>query len=385
MLEEHSDAEDAPIFLGGINVYLQQQYELFHHTPRWLDRLADSRWLLTWAAHWAGMTRASDLGEMTLSMLRGEAGRQEKEIHRLVDWLKSEPRPDVVLLSNCLLLGLAPALRRELQVPLLCTLQGEDGFLDALPSPYQEEAWKALSRLANEVNGLVAVSRYYAESMTRRLRLDADRVFVVENGILLDDYPLPERKSAEPALGYLARLCECKGLHRLVDAFIVLKQNPRYARLRLHVAGAMTSADQPYVDQLKQRLAGASLQDYVEWHPNLSRAQKIEFLRALSVLSVPAHYGESFGLYVIEALAAGTPVVQPNHGGFPEILQRTGGGLLYDPDRTEDYHAALQRLLDDPAAAQAMARQGRDVVLQHYTAERMAADFIAVCSRVCSK
>ena len=71
-LDEASSAENAPLFYGGINVYLQQKAGLFRKTPRWVDRLFDAPALLQGAARRAGMTQAHELGDLTLSMLRGE-------------------------------------------------------------------------------------------------------------------------------------------------------------------------------------------------------------------------------------------------------------------------------------------------------------------------
>ena len=72
---------------------------------------------------------------MTVSMLRGEQGFQAKEIDKLLEWLRTEPRFDVINLPYALLLGLAEPLRRELKAPICCTLQGEDLFLDGLGEP----------------------------------------------------------------------------------------------------------------------------------------------------------------------------------------------------------------------------------------------------------
>ena len=131
-----------PVFFGGINVFLQEKSWLFRHSPRWIDRMFDAPAMLRRAARRAGMTRPRDLGALTLSMLRGEEGRQAKELDKLVAWLRAQPRFDVVSLSNALLLGMAGRIRRELDVPVVCSLQGEDSFLDGLPEPYRAQCWQ---------------------------------------------------------------------------------------------------------------------------------------------------------------------------------------------------------------------------------------------------
>ena len=176
--EESVAEENAPLFFGGINVYLQQKSAFFRNSPAWLDRWLDSPALLRRAAARSGMTSARDLGELTLSMLQGEEGRQAKELEKVIAWLsRKENRPDVVCLSNVLLVGLARRIRQALDVPVVCTLQGEESFVDALPEP--ERCWQALRERAGDVSLFVAVSRYYGEVMTRRLGLAPERVEVV--------------------------------------------------------------------------------------------------------------------------------------------------------------------------------------------------------------
>ena len=160
MTDEPREAGDGLIFFGGINVYLQQKSGLFRKTPAWFDRLLDSPTLLKWAADWTGMTDEKLLGELTVSMLSGEQGQQVKELNKLVTWLASEQRPDIVCLSNALLLGMVRPIRRRLGVPIVCSLQGEDAFLDGLPEPYRQRAWSLLREHATEVDAFIAVSRY---------------------------------------------------------------------------------------------------------------------------------------------------------------------------------------------------------------------------------
>lgn len=379
-LDEASDEERSPLFYGGINVYLQQVSGLFRSTPRWVDSLFDSPVMLRAAARRAGMTQASDLGELTVSTLRGEDGRQIKELARLAKWLASDGHPDVVCLSNVLLIGLARQIKAKTGALVACTLQGEDSFLDSLPEPHRQAAWDAISERASDVHVFIAVSRYHAELMVRRARLPEDRVHVVHNGIRLDGYERdgPSAASGVPVIGFLSRMCPPKGLEALVEAFVLLRSRDRVKNLKLRVAGAQTEGDRPFVARLRARLASQGLEDDVEFLPNVDRARKIAFLKSLSVLSVPATYGESFGLYVIEALAAGVPVVQPRHAVFPELLGATGGGVLYEPDDPEALAAALEDLLLDPERAKALGEQGRQAVWQSFSAAKMAENVLRV-------
>ncbi len=366
-------AERAPIRFGGINVYLQQKSALFRHTPAWLDRLLDAGPLLRAAAHRAGMTNAHDLGALTVSMLRGEDGNQRKELDKLLAFLASRrPKPTIVCLSNALLVGLVHRLREALDVPVVLTLQGEDAFLDSLPEPHRSAAWAEVSRRTQEADGLVAVSRYYGETMQRRLGFDAAKLRVVHNGIDLEGFRPADADPDPPVVGYLARMCEAKGLGTLAEAFIELKRRPGMSRARLSVAGSVAPGDEPYAAEIERRLHHAGLGADVSFRPNLSLAEKQAFLRSLSVFCVPAMYGESFGLYLLEAWASGVPVVQPRVASFPELLADTGGGLLTETGEPAELAESLASILTNPAERRRLGRLGREAVLSRFGVDRMA-------------
>ena len=377
LVDEADASAGAPLFFGGVNVYLQQHSALFRKSPAWVDRLFDSRLLLDMAAKRAGMTDMKEVGAMTVSMLRGEDGNQAKELEKLVAWL-AEERPDVVCLSNALLAGMARRIRREAKAPVACTLQGEDFFLDGMPEPFRGEAWALLRERAAEIDAFIPVSRYYGDVMARRLGLPAERVRPVWNGIALDGYATAEAPPDPPVVGFLARLNPLKGLDALVEAFILLRRGGRAGPVRLRAAGSMTPEDAAYVEAQRRRLAAAGLAGDAEFLPNIDRAAKQAFLRSLTVLSVPATYGESFGLYVIEALASGVPVVQPRHAAFPELIEATGGGILVEPGDPKALAEGLEALLLDPARARALGAAGREAVLRDFSVERMAREVVGV-------
>lgn len=383
VVDEPPTIRRTPIFFGGINVFLQQKFPLFQKTPRWLDGLLDSPSLLRWSSRFAGMTRAKDLGEMTLSMLRGEHGRQVKELARFTSWLRDHERPDVLILSDALLMGMVRSVKDSLKVPVVVSLQGEDSFLDSLPEPYRAEAWKTLSIRAKDADAFIAVSRTFGDFMSQRLDLPKDRVHVVWNGISIAGYRPAPGPPDPPALGYLARMCPVKGLGDLVEAFIILKGRPEHRGLRLRVAGAMTPSDERYVAKLRRRLRLAGLEDKADFLPNIDRETKTEFLRTLSVFSVPAKYNESFGLYVLEALASGVPVVEPERGALPEIVGATGGGVLCEPDSPQSLADAVESLFLDPERTRALGETGRRAVLERFTAGRMAKEVERVLQSLC--
>lgn len=388
-LDEESQAAGVPTFFGGINVYLQQQSAFFRRAPKWLHSLLDSPALLKLAAGRAAKTQAADVGELTLSMLRGEEGNQVRELDELVAWLKTQPRPDVVLLSNALLVGFTRKLKAELGCKVVCNLQGEDAYLDSMPSPLRERVWALLAERCRDCDLFIAPSRYFGDTMAKRLNLPADKVRVVFNGISLEGYgdkwqvagdtaasaaPLsPATSHLSPTLGYFARMCREKGLDLLVETFIELKRRNAVPGLKLKVGGGCGPGDEPFVAQLKEHLRRAGCLDDVSFHPNLTREQKVAFLQSLTVFSVPALYGEGFGLYLIEALAAGVPVVQPRHAAFPELVEATGGGVIAEANAAA-LAAAIEALLLDPARLRTLGEAGRRAVGERFTVDRMAAE-----------
>jgi len=376
-LDEEDQSAGNPIFFGGISVFLEQKSALFRKAPDWLRHLLASRKLLAWAAGRTASTRASDVGDMLLSMLRGEEGRQARELDELIAWLKTRPRPDAVCLSNALLVGMTRRLQTELQTQVVCTLQGEDAFLDALPETHRAAAWQLLSERAADVDLFIAPSKYFGDLMAKRLGLPAHKVKVVHNGISLTDFPVEGRGSRvqsqkAPVLGYFARMCKEKGLETLVEAFIALKNRGQVPRLKLHIGGSCGPGDELFVKSLRKRLAEAGYIGETAFFPNLSRKEKLDFLGALSVFSVPANYGESFGLYLLEAMAAGVPVVQPRTAAFPEIVEATGGGALCEPGDPKSLADTIEPLLSNLGQARALGETGRKAVFEMFSAEAMA-------------
>jgi glycosyltransferase involved in cell wall biosynthesis len=381
---ESEPAGEGPFFFGGVNAYLQQTSAIFRRTPRWLDAALDRPALLRWVSRYASMTASQDVADLTVSMLQGPNGRQAKELARLVDWLSAERaagrRFDAVCLSNALLLGLVEPIGRASGAPVVVSLQGEDTFVDSLPQPQRDQAWALMSAAAERAAGLVAVSDYYRLVMADRLGLDPQRLHVVPNGIELQGYDLaaPLSRPGPPVIGYLARMCPAKGLHTLVEAFIRLANDPsegRCAKARLCVVGAQLREDRPFVAGLRAQLARAGLAERCTWHPGVSRSEKLRLLKGMSLLSVPATYGESFGLYTLEAMAAGVPLVQPEHAAVPEILATFGGGVLCKPDDPVDLAAKLADLLGDEPRRLALAEAGRSAVHAGGTEKHMAQRF----------
>ena len=383
--EEPDEHAERPVLLGAINVYLGFVSNFFRRRRRFLGPLLDSPALLRFASKRVGMTSAAKLGGMTFAMLQGDAGPQAAELERLIDYLGKTDKPDVVCLSNGLLMGVAGRVKAALNVPIVCSFQGEDTFLDALPDPWRGRCWSELQRCAADVDAFVAVSDYYRQVVRTRLNLPEDHTHTVRNGIDMAGFNPAASPPDPPAVGYMARLCHAKGLHTLVDAFVIMKKRDRVRDLKLRVAGTMTAPDKRYVKTLRAKLKRERLLDDVEIEANITRQRKQQFLRSLSVLSVPATYGEAFGLYVVEALASGVPFVQPDRGAFGELLAATGGGILTRSDDPADLADSIEQLLLDEPRRRELGERGRAAAVEHFSMGRMGRDFADVLEQCASR
>jgi glycosyltransferase involved in cell wall biosynthesis len=384
-LEEESASPDAPVFFGGLNVYLQQKFAWFRTAPAWLDRWIDHPRLLGLLGRFSGMTQGPEIGALTLSMLQGEEGGQRREVDKLVDWLATGDKPDAVWLSTGLLVGVARRIREELGVPVLCSLQGEDSFLDGLPEPWRTCCWEETGRRCLELSALVAPSRFFADLMEGRLGLPRGTVRVISNGISLEGYAVAPVRPPFPVVGYLARLSAGKGLGTVVEAVVELRKRGRVPGVRLRCVGTSIPSDVPYVEEQKQKLRQAGLEAEAEFFANVTREEKISFLQGFSLLSVPASYGEAFGLYLIEAMACGVPVVQPRTAAFTEVVDATGGGTLVGDPAPQALALAWEELLLDSVRHRRLAEAGRKAVLQKFSVEQMASRFLELAAGVASE
>ncbi len=364
------------VFLGGLNVYLNYKSALFRRLPRVVHRLLDRPALLRALSKFTATPDYAALGEMTLTVLRGEHGRQREEVERLTAWLAADVKPEVVTLSNVLLSGIAPALKHRLDVPILAYLQGDDIYLDALRPEHRTQAVELIQSNARHLDGYVATCGYYADYMADYLGLPRAAVEVILPGINLAGHGGARgtreagRPRTEPpyTVGYFARIAPAKGLHVLADAYVRLRQTPGAPPCRLRASGWLGPEHKPYLEKVRGTLAAAGLAGEFEYVDSPDHAAKVRFLQSLDVMSVPAPYREPKGLYVLEALANGVPVVQPDHGSFPELLNATGGGLLVKPDDPADLARGLHRLLADPALRVELGRKGKGAVHEHFSA-----------------
>jgi glycosyltransferase involved in cell wall biosynthesis len=361
------------VFFGGISVYLEQHLAAFRMTPSWLDGIWDSMPVLKAASRRSIAVSPRHLGELTISMLRGEHGLQRKEFGKLMRWAVSQPAPDVVNLPNALLISLAAPLKAALGRPVCCTLQGEDLFLEGLGDPWRSQALELMRAQVNSVDAFIAVSDYYAGFMSRYLGIPERKMHVVPIGINLKGHDTGFRFHTNCfTVGYFARIVPEKGLNRLCEAYHKLRRETDFSGATLEAAGYLAPEYRGYLQAIEQQMKKWGLGDEFRYRGVLDRVHKIDFLRSLSVLSVPGPYAEPKGIYALEAMANAVPVVQPRHGVFPEMIEKTGGGILVEPDNVESLAEGIYSLWRDQARAEALGRSGAEGVRRHYSAAQMA-------------
>jgi glycosyltransferase involved in cell wall biosynthesis len=375
---DDEDLSQKRVFFGGINVYLQQKSRFFRHTPWLADRLLDFPRLLRWVSRFAARTPYSALGALTISMLKGDEGFQKKEVAKLVDYLRAEVKPEFVLLTNALLSGLLPTLRASLGVPIFVTLQGDDVFLDALPERDRQASVELIARNLRHAAGTIATCRDYADYMQAYLGLGSLPSRIIYPGISIKGHgdARPVRTEPPYTIGYFARIAPEKGFHALVDAFLRYRKRSDTPKAVLKASGWLGENHRPYFDEQLRKLADAGLTADFEYVESKDLSAKVRFLRSLDLLSVPATFREPKGLYVLEANANGVPVVQPASGSFPELIERTGGGVLVPPNDADALAGAFRDLLLDPTRRRELGERGHRAVRESCTSERMAEETV---------
>jgi glycosyltransferase involved in cell wall biosynthesis len=378
---DEEDVTHQTVFFGGVNVYLQQKSWLFRQTPWLFDRLFNFRRLLKWVSRFAVRTKVENLGGLTLSMLKGRDGKQRKEVRKLVKFLQEDVKPEVVLLTNVLLSGIVPAIKQTLNVPIVGILQGDDIFLEGLHAHERQQAIELIRRNGEHLDGYVCTSRYYADFMSGYLGLPREKMHVIHPGLNLKGHgnEPPFREHPPYTVGYFARICKEKGIHNLIDAFILLKQLPDCPPVKLKISGWLGDNHRPFFEEQLAKLKRAGLEDQFEHVDSPSHSDKVKFLHSIDVLSVPTTYREPKGLYILEALANGVPVVQPRHGSFPELIEATGGGLLVESDDPMSLAEGLKRMLLDVELRRECSARGKAAVTNNFHADAEAERIEQLC------
>lgn len=379
--DEH-DLNDVPVFYGAISIYLKQLYPVFRNAPAWFDQILNSKPLLKLAASMAGSTRARGLEDMTISMLQGEKGKQHEELDRMTDWMKDHYKPDVIHLSNALLLGLAPKLKEKLKVPIVCSLQDEDVWVDIMTDPNRKRVWELMSEDAAYVDHFISVSDYFKTVSIEKMKIPQEKITSIHIGVDPDEYPWMNSGEKKRNIGFISRMSYDNGLDIFVDSFIILKKQPEYKDVKLIVTGGKTGDDKSYIRKIKRKLRKNGLLKEVDFHKEFEGEGRKDFFAKTAILSVPVRNGEAFGIYIVESLASGIPVVQPALGAFPEVLATSGGGIIYEENNPEHLANAMRQLLDEPARLSQLSLEGRKGVELHLNIHLLANQMMDVYRKV---
>ncbi len=384
-MEDDPNETEMPVFYGAVNIYLKQNYKMFRHMPGWLEKFFNSQPILKYAAKKAGSTRAGGLESMTISMLKGADGFQKAELQQLIDFLRDHEKPDMVHLSNALLTGLAGKIKEELNIPVVCTLQDEDVWVDAMDEPHRQRIWDLLHENIANVDVFVAVSHYFGGIMQKKMNIPDEKLEVVRIGVDPERYHVNVPDTETPAIGYLSRMSKSNGLEILIDAFIQLKDQSRFKNLRLRLSGGMTGDDKPFIRKQVKKLKKKNYLKDVEFVDNYSGEHLLSFFQSMTVLSVPVLKGEAFGLYQLEALASGIPLVQPALGAFPEVIEATGGGAIYKPNTAEALASKLEEVLSNSENLMHMSRMGREATEGDFSSYAVINNMTEVYNKIINK
>ena len=366
-LFEHDIPEgQAPVFYGAVSLYLKQTYPFFKNAPKWLDNMLNTRPVLMQAAKMAGSTRAKGLEEMTISMLLGEQGDQAEELEQMIRWLEEHYRPDVIHLSNALLLGLAGRLKSRLGVPVVCSLQDEDVWVDVMSEASRKAVWKLMSEKSEDVAAFVSVSHYFTRFIKGKMNIDDQKIHTLHLGIDPDDYHFNPQEEKDRSIGFISRMCESNGLDILVDAFIMLKKDISNQDVKLYITGGNTGDDEAFIKEQKKKVVSAGIENDVIYLSKFEDEYRHIFFDRVSLLSVPVRKGEAFGIYLAEAMASGIPVVQPAVGAFTEIVEATGGGVTYNDNTAQKLAEALGKVLKNKNMLKEMSLNARKGVEEKF-------------------
>ena len=364
---------DKHVFFGAISMYLREKVGFLRNMPAIFDKFFDSSLFLRFAAKQAGTTSTEGYEELTINMIEGDNAFRKAEVDRLVKYIMKDGKPDIIHLSNALILGIARQLKKRMDVKVVCSLLNEDDWIDDMAEPFRSRAWKMIAKEAGHVDIFVTPSNYYKELFKSKTALKCDNVMVVPLGFdpESDTVSRPEREPS--AIGYFCRINNYNGFDKLVDAFIEMKKQDLIPGLTLNVCGGFTGMDKPFISQQLKKIREHKLEKSVRIFPDFQGDKKLEFFSKVDIVSVPVRKYDGYGLYLLEANAAGIPVVQPATGAFPEIVERTKGGIIYSPDTVSELVSSLHKLLKDKELISRLGETGRKNVRQELSLDSMSA------------
>lgn len=346
--------ENIPVFYGAIGVYLKQIIP-FKKIPKIILNILNSKPLLTLASRFSGATDSPGLEDLTIDILLGDKGKHAEELDKLANYIKHEVKADIIHLSNALLLGLASKIKSE-KTAVVCVCQDEDSWIEAMDKRHEKAAWEIMAIKAEDVCTFIAVSENYASIIKSHIHPSKTPVCVAPVGLNLNSYKKSTLPQNPPVFSFLSRLSPATGFNIFIEAYILLKKE--FPNLILKATGGATSSDKKSMKPYIKRLKKLGYIDSVYIDEAAYRKDKVSFLASSTILSVPIEKGEAFGTYLIEAMASGVPVIQPKSGGFTEIIEKSGGGILYEGKGAKALAENVSYLLKNPTLIKTLSDNG---------------------------
>jgi glycosyltransferase involved in cell wall biosynthesis len=288
----------------------------------------------------------------------------------------------VIHLSNALLIGLAKRIREKLKVIVVCSLQDEDVWVNAMDDLFRERTWKLMSERARDIDAFFSVSEFYAQRMKTLMNIPDNKLYTRHICVDPEDYSYVNSVGKVPVIGFISRMSRENGLQILIDAFILLKQEEDMKSTKLMITGGSTGDDDKFIQEIRDKIKNAGIQHDVIFQKDFEDEARHDFFRKVSVISVPVIEGEAFGMYLIESMASGVPVVQPALGAFPEIVSLAGGGIIYEKNTPEELSVNLLKLLRDPDQLKRLSEDGRKGVEQHFNIHSQASGMMNLYAEI---
>ena len=372
---EEEDLSTDKLLLGGISVYLEQSSSLFRKIPSFLTRWLDKPGVVKFFTKRKSIqVEAEHLGHLTLSILKGENGNQSKSFGRAFNWIKDEAKPEIINFSNLLIASLAPTIKRELNIPIVVTLQGDDLFINELNNEHRNEVIRELKRIAESVDAFITFSEFYAQKMSTLLGIPIEKFHIVTLGINTKPFSdILRQKNEHQTIGYFGRIASEKGFHNAVDAFIQINKD-RNHKIHMRAGGWLGKSDRPYFEKLMKKIEQANLAKFFNYYEAPTIEDKKDFFSKIDIFTMPTDQEEPKGIPVLESLASGVPVIQPDKGVFNSIINITNGGMLYDDSDPLALSEALISLLNNPDRTKELGKTGRLNVEVHFSDTKMAND-----------
>lgn len=340
-LKHESFKSDTPLFFPATSFYVAQKFFKKRNMPKWMEKMLSTSAALDVAASFSGSTSAEGMEGLTLSMINGTDLAFKEQVKSLVKWIENQEKPDIIHLSSTLVIGIAKAIKQKTDIPIVCSLQDEEVWIDNLQKKYAATAWKSICAHLKYIDQFVTSSEFYKRRALCKMP-DITNIEVVYPGINREKYT-SSNYPENPTIGFFYRMNRENGLYILAEAFVKLKEKNCIPNLKLKIGGGFTSMDKQFLKQAKKTLY--PFMDDVLWSDTYSLDDHQQFYKGITVLSVPLTFDEGVGLYICEALAAGRPAVEPATGSFPEIVGNAG--ILYEPNDSTSLANALEKLLSD--------------------------------------